>query len=261
MNLERNVDVTQGRTLGILGGMGPLATAHFYTRLVATSTAISDQDHCRVVIVSDPTIPDRTAFLTGEGADPRPHLAKAAQQLAQLGVDLIVMPCNSASPFVRDVQEAAGVEVVDWVGIAADHARQVGQQPIGIVATAGTLKAQLYQGAFSERNVSFVTPTPELADLTMRAIYGPQGVKTVSSATAPATGDLSRVVEALAEMGARSAILACTELPILARGLRDTLIPLIDPGELVIAELHQWFAGKPVGIADRATPTTRRGSV
>jgi len=242
LDLETNPAVTEGRTLGILGGMGPLATAHFYTRLVESSTARSDQEHPRVVIVSDGKIPDRTAFILGEGADPSRHLIKAAEQLAQLGADRIVVPCNSASPFLPAIREATGVEVVDWVATAASHLADSADQPVGIAATSGALKAGLYQDALTKRNISFLTPGDE-QDLIMRSIYGPSGVKTVNSATDSAVADLSRAIEILVANGARSVLLACTELPILASRITHRPVPFVDPADLVIAELLRWLEG------------------
>jgi len=243
--LEPNIEPGKAkrRTLGILGGMGPLATAHFYQRLVESSSARLDQEHPRVVMVSDPAIPDRSAFILGEGVDPRPHLTKAAVELAQLGAEKIVVPCNSASPFRHDIQEAAGVEIVDWVGIASAHLVDYSEFPIGIAATSGTLRAGFYQEALAVKGVSYVLPGPVEEELIMRSIYGPSGVKTVNKATEEARVDLSTAIEGLVAAGAGSVLLACTELPILATLMTDRPVPFIDPGDLVVAEVLRWLEG------------------
>lgn len=84
------------RTVGVLGGMGPLATADFYTKFVRLTPARTDQEHPRVFIDSNPKIPDRTAGLFGQGPDPAPALVATAQGLVRAGADVIVIPCNSA---------------------------------------------------------------------------------------------------------------------------------------------------------------------
>ncbi|MCX8012953.1 MAG: hypothetical protein N3A02_01515, partial [Rectinema sp.] len=61
-----------GKTIGILGGMGPEATAYFFSMLVRFDTAPRDQDHLHIIIDSDPSIPERTRFLLEGGKDPLP---------------------------------------------------------------------------------------------------------------------------------------------------------------------------------------------
>ena len=225
--------------------MGPLATAHFYRRLVEHSTARKDQDHPRVVIVSDPSIPDRTGYIIGGGPDPRPHLIRAAGQLAQLGAQRIVVPCNSASPFLPEVRQAAGVDLVDWIGIVTSRLADSAETPVGIAATSGTLKAGLYQEALRDKGVAYTIPGPEEERLIMRSIYGPDGVKSVNAATDAAIADLSAAIDGLVAAGARSILLACTELPILSERITASPVPLVDPGDIVIAELLGWLEGEP----------------
>lgn len=82
-------------TVGVLGGMGPEASADFYRRITARTLAARDQDHLHVIVDSDPSIPDRTAYLRGEGPDPRPALTAAARRLAAAGAELLVMACKT----------------------------------------------------------------------------------------------------------------------------------------------------------------------
>ena len=74
------------RTVGILGGMGPAATADFYARLVRATPAERDQDHLPVVVWGDPTVPDRVAALAGTGPSPassrRPGRSPSAKAAA-----------------------------------------------------------------------------------------------------------------------------------------------------------------------------------
>jgi hypothetical protein len=62
------------RVVGVLGGMGPGATIEFMSRVLTATEASNDQDHIRMIIDSNPLVPDRTAFILGRGADPRPML-------------------------------------------------------------------------------------------------------------------------------------------------------------------------------------------
>ena len=51
--------------LGIIGGMGPAATARLLSRIVELTAADRDQDHLDVTVLNRPSVPDRTAFLLG----------------------------------------------------------------------------------------------------------------------------------------------------------------------------------------------------
>jgi len=62
------------KTVGIIGGMGPLATIDLYTKIVKYTNAKTDQENLHVVIDSYPQIPDRTKYLKGEGENPLPYL-------------------------------------------------------------------------------------------------------------------------------------------------------------------------------------------
>ena len=81
--------------IGILGGMGPRATVEFERRLV-NLFAGNDQAIPPIVSINDGSIPDRTQFLLGEGADPHEKLAAAAKRLLACGATIICMPCNTA---------------------------------------------------------------------------------------------------------------------------------------------------------------------
>ncbi len=87
------------KTLGILGGMGPLATADLFEKIIRNTKADTDAQHIRVYIDNNPQIPDRTAFIMGSGADPRPEMNASARKLEAMGADILLMPCNTAHYF------------------------------------------------------------------------------------------------------------------------------------------------------------------
>ena len=88
------------KTIGILGGMGPLATADLFEKITLLTKAETDRDHIRVYIDSNTNIPDRTAAILNGGADPVPEMADALKHLEQCGADCVIMPCNTAHYFL-----------------------------------------------------------------------------------------------------------------------------------------------------------------
>jgi len=218
--------VSRTKTVGVIGGMGPAATADFFHRLVAQTDAARDQDHLHVVIDSDPAIPDRTLALVGDGPSPVPDLVRIARRLEAMGADLLVMPCNTAHAFASDVARAVAIPLVSWVAEAVAHVSAFQPRPAraGVVATTGTIASGLYQLALGEAGIEALVPSDDEQTAVMTAVYGLKGGDPVQPAVA-------RAVSSLAARGADVVLLACTELPRV--DLAGTEVPVVDPADVV----------------------------
>ena len=75
--------------IGILGGMGPEATLDLYRHIINLTPAVRDQDHIRVLIFSNPKIPDRTEAITAGGTSPVSDLIESAKLLERSGAGII----------------------------------------------------------------------------------------------------------------------------------------------------------------------------
>ena len=111
------------KIIGIIGGMGPLATADLFEKIIVHTKAACDQDHLRVIIDSNTNIPDRTAAILHGGADPVPELTASARGLERMGAELLVMPCNTAHNFYDAVQGAVSIPVLHMVRLTAQALR------------------------------------------------------------------------------------------------------------------------------------------
>jgi aspartate racemase len=213
-------------TIGILGGMGPLATADLYVKIVELTPAAIDQEHIPVVIWADPRVPDRTAALLGEGEDPTPWLVHGARQLAALGADFIVMPCNTAHAFLDDVQPAVERPIISMIDAAADEIRRAYPRAttIGLLATGGTIASEIYQRALQARGLETIVPDD---DIQRRCVMG--GIREVKAGRTGkhATALLAEAGEHLAERGTDVLLAACTEIPVVFQQ-RHTATPLVD---------------------------------
>ncbi|MDI3340522.1 MAG: amino acid racemase [Sphaerobacter sp.] len=218
--------MTARRTIGVLGGMGPLATADLYQKIIAATPAQRDQDHLHVIIDADPTVPDRTAALLHGGPDPTPWLVAGARRLAAAGADFIVIPCNTAHAFLGTIRDAVPIPILSMVDetAAALAALLPPGAPAGILATAGTVAVGLYQTALAAVGLDARVPSPEAQTHVDAAI------------AAVKAGDLSRAstdralraAQELVDRGARALVAACTELPLILRP-EDVPVPLVDP--------------------------------
>lgn len=230
------------KTIGILGGMGPMATADLFQKITAFTDAAGDSDHIRVYIDSNASIPDRTAAILSAGADPVPAMADSLAKLERCGADCVIMPCNTAHFFLPRLTALTTLPFLSMIEAAAEACRtRFPGRSAAILATKGTLSAGLYQEALAARGVSFLVPGGAEQDALMDVIY--RGVK----AGAPPERyreAFASVSEGLAGRGASCFLLACTELPLAVRALRLRL-PCVDPTE-ELAKAAIRFCGYPV---------------
>ena len=133
------------KTIGILGGMGPLATCDLYTKIIMNTPASCDQEHIHVIIDSNTRIPDRTAALLEGGEDPRPEMIRSAVMLEEDGAEAILMPCNTAHGFYDDIQAAVGIPVLHMIRLTGEELKKRGITCAGLMATTGTIRTGIYQ--------------------------------------------------------------------------------------------------------------------
>lgn len=200
--------------VGVLGGVGPLATAYFLERVVSSTEAERDQDHLDLLVYNHSTVPDRTDFLLGKSPDdPGPVLADDARRLEAFGVDLIVMPCNTAHHFTRQVINAITVPFISIIGVTVAEARRRNPdlKVVGLLATEGTVDCRVYHDAFAAHGVEVVAPDAGDQEIINSIIY--DQVKAGQPVDLDA---LLGVVERLVERGAEVIVLGCTELSVIA---------------------------------------------
>jgi aspartate racemase len=198
--------------LGVLGGMGPLATVDFLRKLIEETPAQRDQDHVPAVVYSVPQIPDRPAAILENGASPLPAMLEGVRVLRQAGVAAIAIPCNTAHYWYDDVVRMAGVPVLHIADAACEalERRALRAERVGLMGTDGTLKAGFLQARLEQRARRALLSTPEeQAQWVLPAIAA---VKRHELAEAHAL--VCRACDALRHRGAEAIVLACTEIPV-----------------------------------------------
>lgn len=214
------------KTIGILGGMGPLATADLFRKIVTMTKAGCDNDHIRIYIDDNASIPDRTGAILFGGKDPVPVMADSLCKLEGCGADCIIMPCNTAHYFLPRLQEMTEVPFLSMLEATAKAcAVQFPGKTAAILATKGTLATGLYEGALKKEGVAYLVPDADEQDALMRVIY--EGVKADAEPEAYRQ-DMEWVMNSLSAKGADYFILGCTELP-LAVQLLEIPQTTIDP--------------------------------
>jgi len=218
------------RTVGILGGMGPEATAEFYRKLIELTSAASDQEHLPVIMLSDPSVPDRTDYILGSGQPFLPILLQLARDLESFGADFIAMPCNTAHLFWPELADAVGIPFLNILEETIDEIESTAGSDsvqIGVLATVGTIRSALYQSALRERGITALIP-PESVQHEVHGVIKWVKAQTEREAS---RDQLEAAVQSLCEDGADGVILGCTELGLV--GDLESSIPVFDSLEIL----------------------------
>ena len=195
-------------TLGIIGGMGVQATGRFYEMLTKLQTVAREQEYLDVLLYSKPSIPDRTAFITGQSAvSPLKSLLDAAEVLEKAGVDCIAMPCVTAHYFYQALAESVNVPFLNMPEETARHAAGCGYSKVGLLATDGTVQGRFFHEVFAAHAIEVIVPEAAGQAAIMDLIYAvKRGVRDDIEA------DLEAASASLREKGAQTVVLGCTEL-------------------------------------------------
>jgi aspartate racemase len=194
------------KKLGILGGMGPLATYTLYKNIIESTPVTKDQEHIDAVILNASYIPDRTEGILHGGPSPLPYLLEALKNLESLGCDLIAVPCNTSHYFYGEMQEGCGAEILNMIDLTGEKLENLGISNTYLMATEGTIKIGVYEKYLSRRNINIMPASEfEIAEM-MKFIYE------VKNGKAPDTGGLYRTAEKYHKLGCEKIILGCTEL-------------------------------------------------
>ncbi|MFP1918142.1 aspartate/glutamate racemase family protein [Lonsdalea quercina] len=197
--------------IGVLGGMGPLATADLVQKIIVSTPADRDQDHVPLVVWNVPQIPDRQKALAGTGPSPLPVLLKAIRALNQLPLSHIVIPCNTAHHWFDALAAASRaplLHIADATLAAMREHVTVPPEVTGLIATQGTLRAGWYQQRLAATGNEVLEPTPqEMEELFVPGCYAVKRGELVEGGVL-----LEQLAERLADRGATRLILACTEV-------------------------------------------------
>lgn len=208
-----NMEEIQKHTLGVIGGLGPIATAYFMELVTQMTEATTDQEHLDMILYSCPSIPDRTEFiLNHQKPNPLPALISIGNRLAEQGAAQIAIPCMTAHYFYEELSTGIKVPVIHAIQETVSHLKKSGVTTAGIMATDGTIRAQLFQQELNRQGIKAVIPSPDGQKDVMHLIY--QNIK----ANRPAEMErFLSVGNELRENGAETIILGCTELSLIKR--------------------------------------------
>lgn len=225
------------QTVGIIGGMGPLAACDLFRKLVEVEEAATDQEHLRVCIDSNTEIPDRTEAILRGGDDPLPQLVKSAVLLESMGANVLIMGCNTAHFYYDAILPHISVPFLNMLDESARAAAEAGIRTVGLLATDGTIESGVYERSFTAHGLDMEVPSPRLQRELMRLIYD----EVKAGAAHPSLEHLLAAVEELRARGAETMVLGCTELPLVCDACD---FPRLDPTLLLACRAVEFAGGR-----------------
>ncbi|MCI9420748.1 MAG: aspartate/glutamate racemase family protein [Eubacterium sp.] len=228
------------KAVGVIGGLGPMATIYYLEQVTKMTDAKKDQEHLKILMESIPDTPDRTHYiLEKKGTSPLPSLIKAGQELTRLGAGFLAIPCVTAHYFYEPLCGALQIPVLS---LCEDTAIEMSAKKIkraGILATEGTIQSRVLEQVFEKYGIESVYPDSSAQQLVMEMIYGK-----IKKGTFPDREDIQIVKHSLLEKGAQKIVLGCTELSLLKKEYPlDTLY--VDMLE-ILAQKTVLFSGAPL---------------
>jgi aspartate racemase len=231
--------------LGIIGGMGAEAGSALYQQIIKLTPVEVDQDHIRTLIYSNTDIPDRTKGILGLGPSSYPLLLESAQLLEKNEVDLIILACVTSHYFIERLRQDIKCEILSAVEETIELIRQMvpGAGKVGVLATTGTIKTELFQKALRRAEMEpLVLPDEIQEKFVMQALYAPDGIK--AGFQQPGRDKMLLGLNWLMLNGADAIISGCSEFPLLF-GQADSLVPLIDAMDALMRTTILKCTGKP----------------
>ena len=202
----------KNKLLGILGGLGPMATAYFYELLTSLTVVERDQDHIDMVISSRSSTPDRSSFILGQSDDnPLPIMIEEAKKLEIYGADVIAIPCNTAHYFYDGIAKEINIPILNIIDETVAHLYDSGVRKAALFATEGTCKAGTYQRS-GKGKVEIITPDKKDQDIITDIIF-----ESIKKGLDPDINSFSEIADRMKSLGCERVILGCTELSLVKK--------------------------------------------
>ena len=211
------------RIVGIIGGMGPLATADLIAKITQLTPVSREQDHLRLLVDSNPAIPDRNHAVWGSGPSPGPAMVESARLLEQSGAELLVVACNTAHHWVDEVVNAVTIPVINMVDVTVRAAVDRGPSRVGVMATTACLSTAMYQDRLASFGIGSITLDEAEQSAFTRTI---EAIKADGSTNA-LRASMAHHAGCLIDAGAELLVAGCTEIPIVL-GHADLRVAVIN---------------------------------
>lgn len=198
------------KKLGIIGGMGPLASQLLYKEIIEKTDATKDQEHIDMIILNHASMPDRTEAIKSSDTDKVKNLLLAdIEFLEHGGVEVVAIPCNTSHYFIEELQKKTKLSIINMVRETVEKIVRENRsvKKIGVLATDGTVFSGIYERECKRLGVEYFVPDEVHQKIVMKIIY-----EQIKKGIPGSIDDFDKIDRHLKENGCDFGILACTEL-------------------------------------------------
>ncbi|MGI6090133.1 MAG: aspartate/glutamate racemase family protein [Saccharofermentanales bacterium] len=236
------------KVIGIIGGMGPMATCDLMLQIIENTQVQRDQDHVRLLIDNNPTIPDRTEALLRGGPSPLPELINSARRLTAAGAEALTISCNTSHFFLSELRAAVPIPFISMISTTVQRLKEAGCHTAALLATEGLTTVGVYQRELAEASITALVPTAEQQKLVTEIIY--DTVK--ADLPLPQPERFQSLLDFFHQQGAQRIILGCTELPVAVKqyGFKGNFI---DPTHELALEVIRWSGAQAKAVEQRTS--------
>lgn len=225
--------------LGIVGGVGPLATAYFMEVLISKTAAPTDQENMPMIVINDPQIPDRTAYiLDNSKPNPLPEIKRVVRALQDAGADYLAIPCNTAHYFFESIREAVDIPILSIVLESTDELSKSAQhiKTVGLLATEGTIASGVFQNYLRAAGLEVITPDADNQKVITSLIYD-----YIKAGTPYNPNTFLDVAQHMRAAGCDAVLVACTELSVIYQDLEERPAWLYDALDILAQRCVDYY--------------------
>ena len=225
---------------GVLGGMGPIATVDFMSRVITLNPISNEEDHIHLIVDQNPHIPNRQIKSISQKELISSLLIESAQKLESIGANFIIMPCNTAHIFADDIKKAIGVPFISIVEETVGEILKLypKHKQIGLMATSACIESEIYQKALINTDKLAVCPDQKFQEQCMQTIFAIKDGEEIN----PMRNRMIEVAEHIIDKGAETIIAGCTEIPLIINS-SDIEVPLISSTEILAIRTIEFANG------------------
>lgn len=158
--------------LGVIGGMGPLATVKFYDKIVLNTEAHNDNEHIDLIVLNHSTMPDRTkCIIENKDTEFLNEIRKDLEILERIGIDIVAIPCNTSHYFYDEFKNFTNLRIINMIEETILEIKRRGIKQVAVFGTLGTINSKVYNKYAKENGIEVKELSLEDKKTVMDIIY------------------------------------------------------------------------------------------
>ena len=158
--------------LGVIGGMGPLATVKFYDKVVLNTEAYNDNEHIDLIVLNHSTMPDRTkCIIENKDTEFLNEIKKDLEILERIGIDVVAIPCNTSHYFYDEFKNFTNLKIINMIEETILEIKRRGVKQVAVFGTIGTLNSKVYDKYAQKYGIEVKELSAEDKNSVMDIIY------------------------------------------------------------------------------------------